>query len=500
MEPVTIKPGKPAPAAPDAARAEEDRGNGIGVRPLKPPVDQAQLSHRGLLSGPFWQKIPAYRSVSEEEFLDHRFQMKNTITRPDKLLATVQDLVSREFYADVEGGFRRSPMSVRVSPYLLSLVDWERPYEDPLRRQFIPLASRLLPDHPKLTLDSLHEQADAPVPGLTHRYRDKALFLALDTCPVYCRFCTRSYAVGLDTEEVQKVSLKTTSERWGQVFDYIRSRPELEDIVVSGGDAYNLRASQVRQIGETLLAMPNILRIRFATKGPAVMPQKILSDDEWLGELTWVVERGRSLHKEVVVHTHFNHPNEITEITKRAMDLLFERGITVRNQTVLQRGVNDTVPAMRELVRRLSYCNVHPYYVYMHDLVKGVEDLRTTLQTGLDLEKNVRGDTAGFNTPTFVCDAPGGGGKRNVHSYEFYDRETGIAVYTAPSVKTGMFVYFDPIDTLSPETQTRWRDPAEQDRMVADALAAAQAELRRNARASSIPVSVPERQGRGGVQ
>jgi lysine 2,3-aminomutase len=491
MEPVTIKTGRPdadGGASPEDRR-DDERNLELGARRHRTAVDPAGLSHRQLLGGPFWQKIPAYRSVSEAEFLDHRFQMKNTITRPDKLLAAVQDLVSREFYADVEVGFRRAPMSLRVSPYLLSLIDWQRPYEDPLRRQFIPVASRLLPDHPKLTLDSLHEQADAPVPGLTHRYRDKALFLTLDTCPVYCRFCTRSYAVGLDTEEVQKVSLKTTSERWGQVFDYIRSRPELEDIVVSGGDAYNLRASQVRQIGETLLSMPNILRIRFATKGPAVMPQKLLTDDEWLGELTWVVERGRSLHKEVVVHTHFNHPNEITEITKRAMDVLFERGITVRNQSVLQRGVNDTVPAMRELVRRLSYCNVHPYYVYMHDLVKGVEDLRTTLQTGLDLEKHVRGDTAGFNTPTFVCDAPGGGGKRNVHSYEHYDRETGIAVYTAPSVKAGMFLYFDPIDTLPPASQARWRDPAEQDRMIADATAAAEEALRRNARASSIAES-----------
>ncbi len=458
------------------------------IRPLKAPVDPATLGHRNLLDGPFWQKIPAYRNVSEAEFLDHKFQMKHTITRPDKLLATVQDLVSREFYADVEQGFKRSPMSVRVSPYLLSLIDWERPYEDPLRRQFIPVASRLLPDHPKLTLDSLHEQEDAPVPGLTHRYRDKALFLTLDTCPVYCRFCTRSYAVGLDTDVVEKVSLKTTSDRWDKVFEYIRSRPELEDIVISGGDAYNLRASQIRLIGETLLDMPNVLRIRFATKGPAVMPQKILTDEEWVGELDWVHEHGRKLHKEVVVHTHFNHPNELTAITKRAMDRLFERGITVRNQCVLQRGVNDTVPVMRELVRRLSYCNVQPYYVYVHDLVKGVEDLRTTVQTALDIEKHVRGDTAGFNTPTFVCDAPGGGGKRNVHSYEHYDRTTGIAVYTAPSVKTGYFVYFDPIDTLAPEVQARWADPTEQDRMVADAVAAARAALAANARASSIPL------------
>ena len=110
-------------------------------------------------------------------------------------------------------------MSVRVSPYLLSLIDWARPYEDPLRRQFIPVASRLLPDHPELTLDSLHEQEDAPVPGLTHRYRDKALFLALDTCPVYCRFCTRSYAVGVDTEEVEKFHVKAHADRWAKAHE-----------------------------------------------------------------------------------------------------------------------------------------------------------------------------------------------------------------------------------------------------------------------------------------
>jgi lysine 2,3-aminomutase len=381
-------------------------------------------------------------------------------------------------------------MSIRVSPYLLSLIDWARPYEDPLRRQFLPVGSRLLPDHPKLTLDSLHEQADAPVPGLTHRYRDKALFLALDTCPVYCRFCTRSYAVGINTDEVEKVSLKAKNDRWDQVFEYVASRPELEDIVISGGDSYQLRASQIRLIGETLLQMGNIRRLRYATKGPAVMPQKILTDSEWVDELTAVVELGRKLHKEVVVHTHFNHPNEITAITKRAMDRLFERGITVRNQSVLQRGVNDTIESMTGLVRRLSFCNVQPYYVYLHDLVRGVEDLRTTCQTAIDLEKQVRGITAGFNTPTFVCDAPGGGGKRHVHSYEHYDRESGISVYTAPSVKPGFFCYFDPIDTLSDDARARWADESEQDAMVAAAIDAAREQIASTRRSSSVPYEV----------
>jgi lysine 2,3-aminomutase len=458
----------------------------VVVNHLKPRVDDSTLQHRQLLDGPFWQRIPAYRNVDEATFLDHSWQAKSTITNPAKLLAAVQDLVPQAFYDDVAEGFKRSPMSIRVSPYLLSLIDWSDPYNDPLRRQFVPVASRLLPDHPKLTLDSLHEQADAPVPGLTHRYPDKALFLALDTCPVYCRFCTRSYAVGVDTDVVDKVSLKATEDRWERAFRYMSERPELEDIVVSGGDSYQLKARQITLIGNRLLEMPNIRRIRFATKGPAVMPMKLITDTEWLDALTSVVERGRKLHKEVVLHTHFNHPNEITTITKRALDGVFERGIITRNQSVLQRRVNDSVATMQLLVKRLGHCQVHPYYVYVHDLVKGVEDLRTTLQTALDIEKAVRGVTAGFHTPTFVVDAPGGGGKRVAHSFEHYDRDTGISVFCAPSVKPGYFLYFDPIDTLAPEIQERWKDPAQRDRMVEIAIAAAKQAQAVSARASSV--------------
>ncbi len=457
-----------------------------GDKHLKPRVDASSLHHRQLLDGPFWQKIPAYRNVDEATFLDHQWQAKSSITNPAKLLAAVQDLVPPAFIEDVITGFKHAPMSIRVSPYLLSLIDWADPYNDPLRRQFVPVASKLFPDHPKLTLDSLHEQEDAPVAGLTHRYPDKALFLALDTCPVYCRFCTRSYAVGVDTDEVEKVSLKATEDRWDQAFQYIGERVELEDIVVSGGDSYQLKARQITLIGNKLLEMPNIRRIRFATKGPAVMPMKLITDHEWLDALTAVVERGRKLHKEVVLHTHFNHPNEITAITKRALDGVFERGIITRNQSVLQRGVNDSIETMQLLVKRLGHCQVHPYYVYVHDLVKGVEDLRTTLQTALDIEKAVRGVTAGFHTPTFVVDAPGGGGKRVAHSFEHYDRETGISVFAAPSVKPGFFVYFDPVDTLSPDIQAKWKNAADQDRMIEAAIGQAKLNHAQTARASSV--------------
>ncbi len=436
--------------------------------------NEAKLLHRRLRDDEFWRKIPAFSEVSEEEFLNFVFQMRNSAYGEDKLIELIEEIAPDEFVEDVKEGFRKAPMAVRVTPYLLGLIDWEDPWSDPIRTQFIPIGSRLYEDHPMLTLDSLHEQSDAPVEGLTHRYPDKALFLPLDTCPVYCRFCTRSYAIGVDTETVQKVKLRVNPKRWEEAFDYIESQPQLEDIVISGGDTFNLAFKHIETIGMRLLEMPNIRRLRYATKGLAVMPMKVLSDERWLDAITRVVERGRKLHKQVVIHTHFNHPNEITEISRRACNALFERGVVVRNQSVLQRGVNDDPSTMALLIKRLGEINVHPYYVYQHDMVQGVEDLRTSVETNKEIEKYVRGVTAGFNTPTFVVDAPGGGGKRAVHSHEHYDRETGISVYTAPSVKPGEhFMYFDPLHSLSEEIQESWRDEGQREEMIAEARRAA---------------------------
>ncbi|MCC7109714.1 MAG: KamA family radical SAM protein [Deltaproteobacteria bacterium] len=444
----------------------------------KPAVDPASLAHRQLRTDEFWRQLPGWKDVDEATFLSHVWQEKHAIISPEKLVQAVQGLASAEFIKDVEAGFHKAPMAVRISPYLLSLIDWNDPYRDPIRRQFLPVGSQLEPDHPMLTLDSLHEQDDAPVPGLTHRYPDKVLFLVLDTCPVYCRFCTRSYAVGLDTDVVDKVSLKATDERWERALQYISERPDVEDVVVSGGDCYRLKPEQIRFLGERLLAMPHIRRFRFATKGIAVQPMKILTDTAWTDAITEIVDKGRKLHKDVVIHTHFNHPNEITAITQRACDRLMERGVLVRNQSVFQRGVNDSAEVMTELVRKLSWVNVHPYYVYVHDLVKGTEDLRTSVATGVQVEKRVRGSTAGFNTPLFLVDAPGGGGKRDMHSYELYDRETGVSVYTAPAVKKDQyFCMYDPLSGLSPRVQADWQDPARRTQMVNDALAAAKARV-----------------------
>ena len=442
---------------------------------LTPPINAVlDTSHRNLRDDEYWRAIPAYADLRAGEFHEHRFQSRNSVTSLKKLREVLGSLVPEAFYRDVEQGLLRSPMSLRISPYLMSLIDWSEPAEDPLRIQFLPMGSRMRPDHPELALDSLHEQEDSPVPGLTHRYADRALFLTLDTCPVYCRFCTRSYAVGLDTEDVEKVHFGAVVQRWEQVFAYIASRPELEDIVISGGDVANLKAEHIEYIGTRLLSIDHVRRMRYATKAPAIMPQKLVTDREWVDALARVVEAGRKLHKEVALHTHFNHPHEITAISGRALDELMERGICVRNQTVLQRGVNDDVDTMQHLVRQLSYLNVHPYYTFVHDMVRGVEELRTTLAAAISLEKAVRGQTAGFNTPAFVLDTMGGGGKRDVHSYEHYDRQTGIAVFTSPAVRPGaFFFYYDPLDALDPLTVQRWSDPAERTVMRQAALEAA---------------------------
>ena len=163
--------------------------------PSKDPVDPEELVHRDFEDSEFWRSIPVFAQVDRETFLSTRFQMRHSVRSAMDLRELLTGHVSEDFLNDVEKGLTEAPMNLQITPYLLSLIDWREPYTDPIRIQFIPVASTRLPDHPRLSLDSLHEQEDSPTPGLVHRYPDKALFLPLDVCPVYCRFCTRSYAV-----------------------------------------------------------------------------------------------------------------------------------------------------------------------------------------------------------------------------------------------------------------------------------------------------------------
>ncbi|KAK3900435.1 hypothetical protein C8A05DRAFT_45730 [Staphylotrichum tortipilum] len=409
----------------------------------------------------FWRKVPVWRDVSAKEFLSYSWTLLAFLQAvvPDEV---PYDQTSRmqtrdDFITDVLDGITAATMAVRMTPYILSRINWQDPRHDPIARQFLPLKSRMLPDHPMLTLDSLHEEADSPVKGLVHRYPDKALFLPTSVCPTYCMFCTRSYAVGANTSTVSKASLRPSRRRWDEVFAYIAATPSLQDIVVSGGDAYYLQPDQLRLIGEKLISIPHIRRFRFASKGLAVAPGRVLEGpgegDGWIEALIEVSDKARRAGKMMAWHTHFNHPQEMSWVSELACRRLFEAGVMVRNQTVLLKGVNDDLETMGGLIRRLADNCVVPYYVYQCDLVKSVEHLRTPLHTILDLEARIRGSIAGFMMPSFVVDLPGGGGKRLACSYESYDRATGVSRYKAPAVtgrdkENKVYEYYDPVDSL----------------------------------------------------
>ncbi|KAL0939246.1 l-lysine -aminomutase [Colletotrichum truncatum] len=412
------------------------------TRPAPEPVDE------------FWRKVPGWENVTVNEFISYRWSVKNLVEGPKKLRNFLERVLPKEVPAlgntekmetreqlvqDVFDGVSDATMSVRVMPYTLSRINWSNPRNDPIFRQFIPTRTIMQPDHPGLVLDSLEEKADSPVDGLVHRYPDKALFLPLSVCPTYCIFCTRSYAVGANTESVEKASLKPGRARWEEVFAYIERTPEIQDIM----------------IGDRLISIPHIRRFRFASKGLAVCPTRILDpNDVWTDTIISVSDKSRRAGKAMALHTHFNHPNEISWITERASRRLFEAGVMVRNQSVLLRGINDDVATMSALIRKLADNNIFPYYVYQHDMVRKSEHLRTPLQTILDLEAGIRGTIAGFMTPQFVVDLPGGGGKRLASTYRSYDRKTGISTFAAPAVtgrdkENKVYEYHDPIDSLA---------------------------------------------------
>ncbi len=435
----------------------------------EPTIDSPD--HRVFRDDEFWREVPAWSDVSREDFGNHLWQARNAVTSLKKVKEALGDRLSDALVDDIQDGLHLAPMNIRITPYVFSLIDWDNPVDDPLRKQFLPLGSQMLPDHPFYLADSLSEDEDAPVPMLTHRYPDKVLFLPLTTCPVYCAYCTRSRIIGGSTDLVEKDTYGANMANWEPAFNYLRSNPQIEDVVISGGDAFNLTHKQISHIGETLLDIPNIRRIRYATKGVAILPMKVTDDDKWFEALLGVHRKGRDLNKQVVIHTHFSSPREITQWTLDAMERLYAENVLVRNQAVLQEGVNNCEETMILMTKKLSFLNIQSYYVYIHDMVPGCEHLRTTLGEGVEIEKRLRGMTAGFNTPTFVCDAPGGGGKRHVASYEHYDAENGISVWRAPNVKPdALFLYFDPLHRLSPEAQKRWEDAATREKMVCDAI------------------------------
>lgn len=278
-----------------------------------------------------------------------------------------------------------------TTPYYLSLIEkWDA--SDPIFLQQMPDAREF--ENPNfLEDDPLDEEDDMPVPHLTHRYPDRVLFVVTHTCAMYCRFCTRKRKVGKNPvprpEELQRA------------IDYIAEHEEIRDVLLSGGDPLTLTDSALEWIVSRLRAIPHVELIRIGSKIPCVNPERVTP------ELCRMLAKYHPFY----VNTHFNHPRELTPEAVRACGLLVDHGIPVGCQTVLLRGVNDDPEVMKELMHALLKARVKPYYIYQADLVKGTDYFRTSVQKGLEIIESLQGHTTGFGVPTYVIDAPGGGGK-----------------------------------------------------------------------------------------
>ena len=332
-----------------------------------------------------------FPEVTDEQWNDWKWQVKNRIE-------TLEDLKKyMKLTAEEEEGVRKTLSTLRmaITPYYLSLIDPNDPH-DPVRRQCIPTA---LETHQAAAdlLDPLHEDEDSPTPGLTHRYPDRVLFLITDMCSMYCRHCTRRRFAGQTDNECGP-------DRIEKALEYIEKTPTVRDVLLSGGDALMVSDKKLEYIISRLRQIPHVEIVRLGTRTPVVCPQRITP------ELCDMLKK----YHPVWINTHFNHPNEVTAESRRACEMLANAGIPLGNQSVLLRGVNDCVHVMKNLVHELVKMRVRPYYIYQCDLSMGLEHFRTPVSKGIEIIEGLRGHTSGFCIPTFVVDAPGGGGKTPV--------------------------------------------------------------------------------------
>src|SRR5579859_5393990 len=276
----------------------------------------------------------------------------------------------------------------RISPAMVDLI---KSPDDPIWRQYVPSVQEL-EVHDGI-VDSLAEDEHSPVPNITHRYPDRALFLVSPVCASYCRFCTRRRKVG----DPEKIPLN----QYDSAFAYLREHTEIRDVILSGGDPMMLSDRRLEYLFQQLRAIPHIEIIRIGSRITSHLPERITP------EFCEMVQR----YHPVYMNTHFNHPDELTPAAVAALDRLSKAGVPLGCQTVLLRGVNDDPAVMRELMHRLLKARVRPYYIYMADQVAGGEHFRTTVQKGLEIIEALRGWTSGLAIPHFVIDAPGGGGK-----------------------------------------------------------------------------------------
>ncbi len=332
-----------------------------------------------------------FPDVTDEQWNDWKWQVKNRIE-------TLEDLKKYvSLTAEEEEGVKKTLSTLRmaITPYYLSLINPDDP-NDPVRKQCIPTG---LETHQATAdlLDPLHEDEDSPTPGLTHRYPDRVLFLITDMCSMYCRHCTRRRFAG-------QTDAECGADRIEKAIEYIEKTPTVRDVLLSGGDALMVTDKKLEYIISRLRAIPHVEIIRLGTRTPVVCPQRITPE---------LCEMLKKYHP-IWLNTHFNHPNEITEESTRACEMLANAGVPLGNQSVLLRGVNDCVHVMKHLVQGLVKIRVRPYYIYQCDLSMGLEHFRTPVSKGIEIIEGLRGHTSGYCVPTFVVDAPGGGGKTPV--------------------------------------------------------------------------------------
>ncbi len=333
------------------------------------------------------KRAPYYNDIPDEKWTDWRWQLShrlNTVEDFENLFKLTEG--EREALSQT-GLFR-----VDVTPYFASLIDPENP-DDPIRKQVVPTEKELIP-FTGMMEDSLAEDMHSPVPGLVHRYPDRVLMLITNTCASYCRYCTRARLVGDPTQSF-------SNDDFEAQLAYLRRTPQVRDVLLSGGDPLTLAPKVLERVLKSLREIEHIEIIRIGSRVPVFMPQRITA------ELTDMLQKYHPLW----INIHVNHPNEITAELAEACDKLTRAGIPLGNQSVLLAGVNDDAYLMRQLVQDLVRIRVRPYYIYQCDLVAGAGHFRTPVARGLEIMEALRGHTSGFSVPTYVIDAPGGGGK-----------------------------------------------------------------------------------------
>lgn len=339
----------------------------------------------------YYKEIDLWKNVTEEQWNDWHWQVRNRISDVETL-GKIINLTEQEA-KDINTVLEK--FRVGITPYYASLMDPDDPH-CPVRMQAVPTIAETHISSADLE-DPLDEDEDSPVPGLTHRYPDRVLFLITDQCSMYCRHCTRRRFAGQNDMGVPR-------ERLDACIEYIRNTPQVRDVLLSGGDALLVADDVLEYIIKKLREIPHVEIIRIGSRTPVVCPQRITDD---------LVNMLKKYHP-IWLNTHFNHPKEITPESAAACAKLADAGIPLGNQSVLLRGINDCPHIMKDLVHGLVKIRVRPYYIYQCDLSMGIEHFRTKVSKGIEIIEALRGHTSGYAVPTFVVDAPGGGGKTPV--------------------------------------------------------------------------------------